>query len=537
VSAVRTLPRGLPTHTLGWSVLEWCTRYVRQPDGPHAGEPWEFTPEQVRFVLWWYAIDGDGRWLWTRGVLRRPKGWGKSPFVAALCLVELCGPCRFDGWEDNGDPVAAPVNGAWVQIAGVSEKQTANTYTMVTAMVRESPIVEDYGLDVGLTRIFTKAGGRLEPITASAETAEGARPTFVVEDETHHWTESNGGAKLDRTNRRNVAKIPGGTGRVLETTNAHASGEGSVAEASYDAYLAMASGQTRHSRLLYDSLEAGDDVDLADEPELMAGLREAYGDSWWVDRERLRDEIWDPATPAEDSRRFYLNQIAAASDAWLADWEWNGCYLPDRIVGRREPVVLGFDGSRRRSRHVTDATSIVGCTVSDGYLFEVATWEQPHNVKNWEVPVAQVLVTMRETFKRLYVVGLFADPAKWETHVSNWEAEYGPKLKVKATAQHPCQWWMTGQRNRQTVRALEQIHDAIIDRELHHDGSGTLTRHFLNARNRPSTVGNQIGKEHPDSPKKIDAAVAGTLAWQARLAALAAGVGQKSDTYVPRRVR
>jgi len=50
-------PVGLPERTLGWTVLEWTVEYLRQPDGPEAGQPWRFTPEQVRIVLWWYAVD------------------------------------------------------------------------------------------------------------------------------------------------------------------------------------------------------------------------------------------------------------------------------------------------------------------------------------------------------------------------------------------------------------------------------------------------------------------------------------------------
>jgi hypothetical protein len=47
----------------------------------------------------------------------------------------------------------------------------------------------------------------------------------------------------------------------------------------------------------------------------------------------------------------------------------------------------------------------------------------------------------------------------------------------------------------------------------------------------------QIGKEHPDSPNKIDAAVAAVLAWQARLDAIAKGIGTQRPTHAPRRIR
>jgi phage terminase large subunit-like protein len=459
--------------------------------------------------------------------------------VGALALAELCGPVRFDRWRRDGTPKGKPTSAAWVQLAGVSEKQTTNTMSMVLAMCAESPIVEHYGLDLGLTRIYTAAGGRLEPITASAPTAEGARPTFVIEDETHHWTESNNGTDLDRVNRRNLGKSRDGSARMLETTNAHAVGVGSVAEKSYDAWLAIVDGRAKSARLLYDAREAPPEVDLSDGESLLAGLAAAYGDSTWVDLERIRDEVWDPSTPPEDARRFYLNQIAAASDSWLTEPEWAGCADATRVVADREQITLGFDGSRSRVRGMADATALIGCRVSDGHLFEVGVWQQPEGPsgQGWQVPTTEVDAAVHECFRRFQVVGFFADPAKWESWVAGWEAEFGTKLAVKSSREHPIQWWMSGGRSLQIVRALEQFHGAVVERELSHDGSFRLTAHALNARRRVTRSGVQIAKEHPESARKIDAVVAAVLAWQARLAAVSAGVSSRAPQFVPRRVR
>lgn len=551
--AICTLPAGVPERSLGWDVLAWSLTYICQPDGPGAGGGWRYTPEQARFVLWWYALDPTGRWLFHRGVLRRSKGWGKSPFVAALGLAELCGPVRFGGWAAGGErqpwrpepyragePLTVPVNAAWVQLAGVSEKQTVNTMSMVLAMCAESPIVEDYGLDLGLTRIYTAAQGRLEPITASAPTAEGARPTFVAEDETQWYTDSNGGAALDRVNRRNVGKITGGTARVLETTNAHAAGENSVAERSYEAWLAMRDGRARTTSLLYDSREAPGGTDLGDEQSLLEGLAAAYGNSTWVDLERIRDEVWDPSTPPEDSRRFYLNQIAASLNAWVTQPEWAACLDVAKVVADGDLITLGFDGSRGRARGVADATALVGCRVDDGHLFEIAVWEQPAGPAgdDWSVPEVEVEAAVAAAFNRYNVVGFFADPNGWDQTVMHWEAEYSRQLRVTASsAQHPIKY-ATNQPNR-VHGALEQLHGAIVHGDLTHDGSFNLTRHVLNARRylKPGArAGYLLGKEHAESARKVDAAYAAMLAWQARLEAVAAGVNQ-SVAFVPRRVR
>ena len=104
------LPKGVPPpeRSLGYGILRWCEKYLLQPDGENAGKPWRFTKEQKRFILWAYAIDDRGRWLYDRISLRRAKGWGKTPLLAALAIIEFIGPCRFGGWGANGLPIAVP---------------------------------------------------------------------------------------------------------------------------------------------------------------------------------------------------------------------------------------------------------------------------------------------------------------------------------------------------------------------------------------------------------------------------------------------
>ena len=118
-----------------------------------------------------------------------------------------------------------------------------------------------------------------------------------------------------------------------------------------------------------------------------------------------------------------------------------------------------------------------------------------------------------------------------------WAAKYGSRLKVKASRDHPIEWWMTGGRSHLIVKALELFHGALLDGELTHDGSYALTRHVLNARRRPTRSGVTIAKEHPDSARKIDAAIAATLANLARVDAIAKGVNAPSTSFVPRRIR
>lgn len=530
--------------TLGWALLDWYADNLVVPDGAADGEPLVFTTEQANFILRMYEVDRAAEGpailghalrnarLVRRAVLSRSKGWGKSPIVGAMCLGEALGDVVFDGWDADGRPVGRP----WaslgfkpkVQIVAVSEDQTTNTWEPTLDMARRGPVLDNYAIDPMETFIAVPRG-IIEAVTSSGTSREGFRPVFAAMDQTESWTPSNGGKKLAATIRRNLGKV---NGCSVETPNAFEPGANSVAEASFSGYQAQVEGKLRmETGLLFDHREAPAETDPTDEASLRAGLAVAYGDSadvngGWVNLDRIVAEYWDPDTDPQDARRYYLNQITHATDSWLSQPEWKACLadpLKVKAVADGDMVVLGFDGSRKRTDAVTDATALIGCRVSDGYLFEVGIWEQPDGPMglDWQVPVIEVDAAMRMAFSRWDVIGVYADPAKWESYVATWEADFSKKLKVKVSRDHPMEWWMTGGRATLIVRALEQFHSAVIDRELTHDGGFAFTRHIVNARRRISRSGIQIAKEHPSSPKKIDAAVAAVLAWQARLDAVA----------------
>ncbi|WGH21351.1 terminase large subunit [Arthrobacter phage Emotion] len=529
--------------TLGWDIIDHIESYCLQPDGDMAGEAFQLTAEQKRFTLWFYAVDDAGKFIYRRAVLRRAKGWGKSPFLGALALAELTGPVRFSHWDEHGEPVGMRHPMPWVVIAGVSETQTENTMAAIRAMCEDSALVDDFGLDVGLTRILTPSGGKIVPITASSSSQEGARPSFAILDETHHWTKSNGGAKLARVVRRNLAKSRDGSARAIETTNAHEPGQESVAEASYLAWRAIVEGRSKATGILYDTREAPDGIDLADEAQVIQGLKCAYGDATWLDLDRILAEVYDPDTPPEEARRFYLNQIVAAADSWVAPAEWgknrpkNGIRPlkiaePGRWKRDADTVTLGFDGSL-----TDDSTALVACRVEDGAVFLLGIWEKPEGPQGqgWEVPKDQVRDAVAHTFATLDVVAFFSDVAYWETDVDAWRDEYAERLKIKATTRHAVAWDMRGHQM-DTVRGIEAAHRAITDGELYWDGHDLaygpargaradeiLTRHVLNARRRPNRWGVGMGKETRESPKKIDAAICVVLARMARTRFLAEG--------------
>jgi hypothetical protein len=502
--------------SLGFDVIDWCQEHLAQPDGDAAGLPFRFTDEQKRFILRWFAVDDQGRWRYRRAQLVRPKGWGKSPLVAALGCAALGGPVVFDGFDADGDPVGRPHPSPWVQLAGVSEDQTVNTMSLVLAMLREGSAAQAIpGLDLGLTRIYT-ARGRLEPVTASAPSREGQRLTEAILDETQHWMTANGGHRLAATIRRNLAKMGG---RSVETTNAWRPGEDSVAEVTSEYAAKIAQGLVRDQGLLTDHTQAPADTDLRDEASLRRGLKAVYGDSTWVDLDRIVAECYDPGTHPSDARRFYLNQVIAAEDAWVSPQAWDALADVDLTLHDGDEITLGFDGSR-----TDDATALVACRVTDGALFLLHVQAAPADARRqgWEVDRERVDDAVRGAFDRYDVAAMFSDVHPWESYVDAWSRDFGAGLRVKAAEKSAVGYDMRS-KGQLFTRAAEAFAAAVADGELTHDGNTTLREHVHNARRRLSRFGVGLGKEHRESGRKVDAAVAAVLARAARTEVLAKG--------------
>ena len=70
----------LPEKTLGWECIEFASRYYLNKNG----EPFVLTDEQLRVILWLYAVDSDGAFLMREYYLQRLKGWGKLRTLSLL---------------------------------------------------------------------------------------------------------------------------------------------------------------------------------------------------------------------------------------------------------------------------------------------------------------------------------------------------------------------------------------------------------------------------------------------------------------------
>lgn len=512
----------LPEKSLGWDVISWLFKYVRSPGGEHAGEQFIPTDEQARFLLWWYAVNPDGKFTYRAGVLRRLKGWGKDPLSAAMALAELCGPVAFSHFDASGEPVGKPRHAAWVQIAAVSQEQTKNTFSLFPIMIG-SALKEEYGLDVNKYLIYSAAGGRIEAVTSSPASMEGNRPTLVLANETQEWVETVGGHDMMGVIEGNVKKSPGGICRTLQICNAHVPGRDSVAERSWEAWQAVEAGQAVDIGLLYDAIEAPPDTPVSEIPsqredpdgfaaglaQLRRGIEVARGDSLWLDIDTIIESVLDVRNEITESRRKFLNQINASEDQWIAPYEWDSCQQ-NVTLEPGDRITLGFDGSKSG-----DHSALVACRLDDGALFLLKHWN-PANYMNHEIPRDDVDAMVHWAWSRYKVMSFRADVREFEAYVDQWSSKYRKKVAVNASPNNPIAFDMRSQQKKFALDC-ERFLDAVLEKEVVHNGDRLLRQHILQAVRNPTNYDAiSIRKVSKDSSRKIDAAVCAVLAWGAR---------------------
>ena len=524
--------------TLGWLVLDWIEDLLIVPDGPTAGDPLTFTPEQAQFVLEFYEVDptfaGDpirGRALVNariirRAVLSRPKGWGKSPIVAAICLAEALAPVALDGWDADGQPVGREWHSLGfkpkVQVLAASEDQTGNTWDPLLEMARNGPVFDEYPIEPMETFVNVPRG-MIEPTTSSSKSREGFRPVFAALDQTESWDMSNGGHKLAATVRRNLGKVDGSS---IETPNAFVPGLDTVAERSHEAVAKQTEGRTRIATgMLFNHREAPADTEPADEDSLRAGIRFAYGDSLdrnggWVAEDRIVAEYYDPDTDPQEARAYYLNQITHASGSWVTRPQILANARPDETLADGESITLGFDGSKS-----DDATGLMVCRMTDGQLFTIDAWERPHGPEGdgWEVDRVDVDRAVRALFDRFDPVGFLGDVREFESYIDQWGNDFGSRLLIDATTgkyRHAVAFDMRA-RGAEFTAAAERARVDIEEGEWPHDGDHRLVRHLGNTWRAPNRWGVSVSKENRHSPRKIDLTVCAILARHARRLVLA----------------
>lgn len=503
--------------TLGYQVADLIEASCAIPDGEHAGEPYLLTEEMLRCLLWHYRLDPiTGRFVFFRGTqLCRPQKWGKGPFAAAFICAEAHpeGPVLFDGWDANGEPVGKPWPTPWIQVTAVSEAQTDNIWRALVPMIELGALAADID-DTGETRINLPSGGVIEPVTSSALSRLGQRTTFAVQDQTESWTETNRGRELADNQRRGVA---GMKGRWLETPNAWDPADESVAQQTSEG---------REPGVYFDDVDPGPGS-IRNKADRRRMLRKVYGNSMtpdrdgrggWVDEDRIDGEVLAllPRDPAQAERWFFNRKQAAEGAAFDHEHVAEKLLRIGFQAPARDVITIGIDGAR-----FVDAVAAIATHVVSGHQWPLKIIERPKSAPiDYEHSFDLFDGALLEAWEQWRVWRIYVDP-QWIDHwLEKWQGRWGQKRVIA---------WHTN-RQKQIAWAVRNYTDALGAGDVSHNGDPDLLAHVRNARKEKLNVFDDkhrqmhtLAKDRPDSPRKIDAAMAAVISWEARGDCIAAG--------------
>ena len=522
--------------TLGAQVCEFIEEYLVFGPGDLRGRPAQLDDEKRALLYRMYEVYPQGhaqagRRRFKRVGISLRKGTAKTEMAAWIAAAELhaYGPVRCDGWDAQGQPVGVGVRDPYIPLVAYTEEQSDElAFSALLTILEYSPLADDF--DLGLARIMRLGGdGKAVSLASSPDARDGARTTFQVFDETHRMTMP----RLKAAHRTMLANIPKrylADAWSLEITTAPAPGEGSIAEDTMDYARQVAGGAIADAHLFFFHRQASDEHDLTTREGVRAAVIEASGPAaTWSDIDGIVDQWEDPTSDKTYLERVWLNRLVRSSERAFDALRWRELEKLEYMPADGALIVLGFDGARWH-----DSTAIVATEVATGYQWLVGLWERPERVTTWEAPADEVDAAMEAAFARWDVWRAYCDPPYWETPIAEWAGRYGDKKVLE--------WWTN--RQKAMAYAIRQFETAITAGDLRHSGDRALQRHIGNAVRRELNLRDEEGrrlwtiyKERPDSPHKIDAAMAAILSWEARCDAITAGAAPGASVYLTRGLR
>jgi phage terminase large subunit-like protein len=511
-----------PWPSLGGAVCDWIEANLCFGPGDLRGDPAVIDDEKRALIWRMYEVYPQkhpqaGRRRFRRAGISLPKGTAKTELAAWLAACELHpeAPVRCIGWTKKGEPIGGPVTDPFIVLVAYTEEQSDElAYGALKAILEESEIGKAF--DIGLERIMRKDGaGKAVSLAGSPNARDGARTTFQCFDETH-WHTLPRLKQAHQTMQANLPKRRAADPWALEITTAPEPGAGSIAEATMDYALAIHDGRIEDASLFFFHRQAGDEHDLTTVEGARAAVIEASGPAAsWRDIDGIVSLWQDPTTDRTYWERVYCNRLVKGSSQAFDVELWKTLKKTSPVeVG--DLITLGFDGSQHH-----DSTALVATQVETGFQWVAGLWECPIGRTDWQVPADEVDACVRDLFERYDVWRMYADPYWWQSWIATWQGEFSDARVHE---------WRTN-RQRPMAAALENFDTAIKTAAITHDGDARMVRHLGNARREELNWRDDQGKalwlirkERPDSPHKMDLAMAAVLSWEARTDAIAAGV-------------
>lgn len=438
-----------------------------------AGELIVFRPWQKELLGHLLARRPDGRYRHRQALVGVARKNGKSGLAATIGI---------------GGLVLGP-NGGEVYSCAADKQQAKVVFDTARRMVKMDPELSE------ILKVYRdvieceRTGSVYRALSAEAFTKEGLNPHLVVFDEVH----AQPGRELwDVMALAMGARVePLMVGITTAGVKYDSSGQDSLCYTLYQYGVRIASGEIDDPSFFMAWWEPQDPTADHRDPATWREANPGLGDL--VDLEDLASAVL--RTPENEFRTKRCNQWVSTSEAWLPAGTWEAC-KSERAIPPGTSVVLGFDGSFNG-----DCTALVAVEVSQNLHVEVVElWEKPvDDLGGWQVPIVEVEDAIRAACRKWQVIELACDPFRWARTYQILEAEGLPIVEFPQSPQR-------------MTPATTRFYEAVMNRSVTHDGDPRLARHIGNAVLKADSRGTRIYKEHRNSQRRIDLAVAAVMA-------------------------
>ena len=467
-----------------------CLSQTKDTVAGRVGQALELRDWQKDLLIHLFAKREDGRFRHRTALVGMARKNGKSTIGSGIALYSLF--CGVDGGE--------------VFSAAADKDQARIVFNQAKQMIESNPeLLEQAKLYRDAIEIpATKSVYRV--LSSEAFTKEGLSPTLVVYDELHAAPNDElfNVMQLGSAARREPLLL----GITTAGVRYDQTGLESTCFRLWQYGQRVAINEVDDPTFFMAWWHAPLDADFRD-PMTWQAANPGFGDL--NDPEDFESSI--RRTPEAEFRTKRINQWVSSRQIWLPTGSFESCATEQKEPPEMTEIVIGFDGS-----FSGDASVIVGCTTeAKPHLFLIKAWErQLTDREDWRVDIGEVEQTIIETCKRFSVREVVCDPYRWQRSMQVLADEGLPIVEYPSTSAA------------RMVRACAKFRDAVMDSTLTHDGSPTLVRHMNNCVVRSDRLGPRVVKEHKQSSRKIDAAVAAIIAFDR-----ATMTQQQTETTVP----
>ena len=452
-----------------------------------SGEPLVLRDWQKRLMNNVLALDGGG-YKHRVSLIGQPRKNGKSALGSTIAAYSL---------------ILGP-RGGEVYSCAADKEQARIVFADTKRMIEASPELLNVAKLYRDVIEIPATGSVYRVLSAEAFTKEGLSPTMVLFDELHAqpnrelWDVMGLGMGARGKMATMIAITTAGV-KVDQT------GKDSIAYELYQYGQKISRGEVDDPSFFMAWWEAPQDADYRLE-ETWQIANPGYGDL--NDAEDFKSMVL--RTPEAEFRTKRCNQWVSSQSAWLPAGAWDELGDPFIDISADEEYVLGFDGS-----FANDSTAIVAVSIpSEGEKPKVKlvkTWEKRWGIDDdsWRVDIEDVKQTILDyCAAHPKVREIACDPYRWQVTMQQLQEHGLPVVEYYTT------------NLRYMIPATAKVFDAVVDKNLVHDGNPSLSRHLDNCVLKTDAKGPRVTKESFHSKRKIDNAIAFIIAYDRATAKL-----------------